>query len=44
MLTNTIEATWMHIKVTLRPYRENEVKRVINGFNGFLLAGFDDIL
>ena len=24
MLTNTMEATWMHIKVTLRPYRENK--------------------
>ena len=44
MLTNTIEATWMRVKVPLRPYWENKVKYVINGFKGSLLAGFDDVL
>jgi len=39
-----IEAKWMHIKFTLRPYRENKVKCVINGFKVSLLAGFDDVL
>ena len=34
MLTNTIKATWMHVKVTLRPYWENEVicDKWIEGF------------
>ena len=32
MLTNTIKPTWMHVKVNLRPYWENDVKCVINGF------------
>ena len=31
---------WMHVRVNLRPYC---VKCVINGFKGFLLAGFDDV-
>jgi len=34
MLTNTIKPTWMHVKVNLRPYWENEFKCVINGFKG----------
>jgi hypothetical protein len=43
MLANTIEATWMHLKVTLRRYCENKVICVINGLKGSLLAGFDDV-
>ena len=34
MLTNTIKPTWMHVKVNLRPYSENEFKCVRNGFKG----------
>jgi hypothetical protein len=34
---------WMHVKFNLRPYWEKEVKCVINGLKGSLLAGFDDI-
>jgi hypothetical protein len=38
-----IKATWMYVKVNLRPYCENEVKCVINGLKGSVLAGFDDV-
>jgi hypothetical protein len=37
-----IKATWMHVKVNLRPYCENEDKCVINGLKGSVLAGFDE--
>jgi len=43
MLTNMIKPTWMHVKVNLGPYWENEIKYVINGFKVSLLAGFDDV-
>jgi hypothetical protein len=38
-----IEATWKHVKVELRPYRENGVKCVIRRFKGSLSAEFDDV-
>ena len=37
--TNMIKATWKHVK----PYRENEVKCVLNSFKGSVSAGFDDV-
>ena len=43
ILSNTIEATRMYVKFTLRPYWENKVICVINGLKGCLLARFDDV-
>ena len=40
--TNTVKATWRHINIHLRPYLENEVKRVIDRLRGSESAKFDD--
>ena len=33
----------MYVKVNLRSYWENEIKYVMNGFKGSVLARFDDV-